>query len=279
MNRNRRNRDSKRRRTRELTAGERYRFERLTLPLVLADLRFRAQDPGPGDRLPEFDLPLVGGGRFRSSDLAETDPVLLVFGSSTCPVTDNAAPGLNNLHHRFGDRVRFVMVNVREAHPGKAFPQPTTLEQKTMHAGKLRDLHRFAFEVAVDDVDGSLHRALGPKPNSAYVVGTDGTILFRAHWANETEALAEALAAVASGARPPRAQSGGLFRPMWRMLRNIAPALDRAGSGAWSDMWRVAPPLAAIALVFKALHPRPVQAPATARQDPERKGATLECRR
>jgi hypothetical protein len=44
---------------------------------------------------------------------------------------------------------------------------------------------------------------------------------------------------------------------MLRMLRNIAPALDRAGKGAWADMWRVAPPLAALALVFKVFGLRP----------------------
>jgi hypothetical protein len=40
----------------------------------------------------------------------------MVFGSSTCPVTDDAAAGLRQLHRQFGDRVNFVMVNVREAH-------------------------------------------------------------------------------------------------------------------------------------------------------------------
>lgn len=234
--------------------GQRYRFERLALPLVLRDLYFSKDDPGPGDRVPEFDLPTVGGGRFRSSDLAGTGPALLIFGSSTCPVTDNAAPGLNGLYRRLGDRVRFVMVNVREAHPGKAFPQPTTLGAKVAHAEQLRNLYGVEFEVAVDDVDGTLHRALSPKPNSAYVLGTDGTILFRAHWANDTEALTAALDAVVAGESPRRSQSGGVVKATLRMLRNIAPVLDRAGRGAWADMWRVAPPLAAIALALKALH-------------------------
>ena len=249
---------SRQKRTEDLEhAGQRYRFERLALPLVLRDLYFNRDDPGPGDRVPEFDLPTVGGGRFRSSDLAEAGPALLIFGSSTCPVTDNAAPGLNELYLRFGDRVRFSMVNVREAHPGKAVPQPTTLDAKVAHAEQLRDLYGFEFEVAVDDVDGTLHRALSPKPNSAYVVGADGTILFRAQWANDTEALATALDAVVAGESPRRSQSGGVIKPMLRMLRNIAPVLDRAGKGAWADMWRVAPPLAAIALALKALHVRP----------------------
>ena len=244
--------------------GKRYRFERLALPLVLKDLYFRKDDPGPGDRVPEFDLPTLGGGRFRSSDLALTGPALLIFGSSTCPVTDNAAPGLNELHRRFGGRVRFVMVNVREAHPGKAFPQPMTLDAKTAHAEKLRHLYGFEFEVAVDDIDGTLHRALSPKPNSAYVLAVDGTILFRAQWANDTEALAAALDAVVAGESPRRSRSGGVVRPMVRMLRNIAPALDRAGRGAWADMWRVAPPLAAIALALKTFHVRPAESRTTA---------------
>ena len=128
-------------------AGKRYRFERLTLPIVLKDLRFDKADPGPGDRVPEFDLPTLGGGRFRSRDIANTGPVLLIFGSITCPMTDNAAPGLNELYHRFGDRVRFVIVNVREAHPGQANSQPETIETKIAHAGKLCDLHGFGFEV------------------------------------------------------------------------------------------------------------------------------------
>jgi hypothetical protein len=184
----------------------------------------------------------------------------LIFGSSTCPVTDNAAPGLNELYHRFGAPVRFVMVNVREAHPGKAFLQPKTPDEKRAHAERLRTLHGFQFEVAVDDVDGTLHRALSPKPNSAYVLGAGGTILFRAQWANDTDALAEALEASVAGKLLGRSQSGGIVTPMLRMFRNIAPSLDRAGAGAWADMWRVAPPLAAMAWALKALGVRPRRA-------------------
>ncbi len=237
--------------------GRRYRFERLALRLVLRDMYFDRDDPGPGDRVPDFDLPTLGGGRFRSADLGETSPALLIFGSYTCPVTDSAAPGLNELHARFGDRVRFVMVNVREAHPGEAVPQPKTLEEKMAHAEQLRDLHGFKFEMTVDDIDGTFHRALSPKPNSAYVLGKDGTILFRAHWANDTKALAEALEAVVAGESPRRSQSGGIVRPMIRFMRNIAPVLDRAGGGAWLDMWRAVPPMAATAFALKTLGIRP----------------------
>ena len=243
--------------TGEQDLGQRYRFDHLALRLVLADMYYTKDDPKPGDHVPDFDLPLLGGGRFRSADLGETGPALLIFGSYTCPVTDSAAPGLNELHARFGDRVRFVMVNVREAHPGQAVPQPKTPDEKTAHAELLRDLHGFKFEVAVGDIDGTFHRALSPKPNSAYLLGKDGTILFRAQWTNDTKALAEALGAVVAGQSLRRSQSGGLVRPMLRLLRDVAPVLDRAGGGAWGDMWRAAPPMAAMAFALKTLGIRP----------------------
>ncbi len=127
-------------------------------------------------------------------------------------------------------------------------------------AAKLRDIYGFAFDVAVDDIDGSLHRAMSPKPNSAYVLGADGTILFRAQWANDTPALAAALEAVAAG-RPLRpSESGGIVKPILRMLRNVAPVLDRAGRGAWADMWLVAAPLAMIAFALKVLGVGPLRA-------------------
>jgi len=224
--------------------------------MVMRDMRFVSTDPAPGDHVPAFDLPTTDGGRLRSEGLGGR-PVLLIFGSSTCPVTDNAAPGLCTLHRRFGDRVRFVMVDVREAHPGKAFPQPKTMEAKMAHAAKLRDLYGFTFEVAVDDIDGTLHRAMSPKPNSAYVLAPDGTILFRAQWANDTQALAAALEAVVRSRMPRPSASGGVLKPTLRMLRNLAPVLDRAGAGAWADVWLVAPLLALTAFALKVLHIRP----------------------
>ena len=62
-----------------LGVGRRYRFEHLALPLVLRDMYFSKGDPVPGDRVPDFDLPTLGGGRFRSTDLGETDPALLIL--------------------------------------------------------------------------------------------------------------------------------------------------------------------------------------------------------
>ena len=85
-------------------------------------------------------------------------------------------------------------------------------------------------------------------------------ILFRAQWANDTKALATALVTIVAGESPSRSQSGGLVRPMLRISRNIAPALDRAGGGAWRDMWLVVPPMATMGFALKALRIRPREA-------------------
>jgi thiol-disulfide isomerase/thioredoxin len=235
------------------TGASAYRFDRLRLGLVLRDLYFTKTDPGPGEQIVDFDLATLDGGRFRSQDLSETAPVLLVFGSYTCPVTESAAPGLRRLHARFGDRVRFVMVNVREAHPGANVPQPNKMEEKRAHAVLLRDLHDLPFEVAIDDIAGSLHREMSPKPNSAYLLGGDGSILFRAHWANATRALAAALEDVTAGRPLRKTESHGPTRPIWPTLRYVAPVLDRSGPGAWRDMWLAVPPMAAAAWLFRLL--------------------------
>ncbi len=67
-------------------AGERYRFETLTTGMVVDDMWYGRNDLGPGDTVHAFDLPTTDGGRFTSSDLG-TRPVLMIFGSRTCPIT------------------------------------------------------------------------------------------------------------------------------------------------------------------------------------------------
>jgi hypothetical protein len=248
--------------------GEPYRIDHPTLRVVLGDLRIPSKDPGPGDVIPAFDLPTTDGGRIDNEELRRGGrPMLLVFGSLTCPVTESAGDGLRELHSRYGDRFRFVLVNVREAHPGATTPQPGTFAEKFDHAVALREHHRLPFEVAVDDIDGTLHRQFGPRPSSAYVVASSGEILFRAHWSNVTDAIDGALAAVASGATPPRPDVAHTGRAMAAMTGHADTAFAAAGKGAWFDTWRAAPPFAAmigLSRLFGFLHPSRRGVPAMA---------------
>ncbi|GAB2508691.1 TlpA family protein disulfide reductase [Nocardiopsis aegyptia] len=224
-------------------AGRAYRFERFRTGLLLSDMSFPPDAPGAGDRIPAFDLATLDGPRFTSTDLGPL-PVLLVFGSRTCPVTESAGPVLRRLHEEFGAAVRFVLVNTREAHPGQLVPQPRTFERKWEHALDLRRHHALRFEVAVDGIDGEAHRAFGPKPNSAYLVDPDGTIRYRAHWANDEGGLREALSAAVLGRAPARGHSRGMAGSLLRAVGHLPGTVRAAGSRVERDVWLAAPPLA-----------------------------------
>lgn len=220
-----------------------YRFDHPRISDVINDMYIPKSDLSPGDPI-SFDLPTTEGGLLRSADLAaKGQPVLLVFGSNTCPVTEGAADGLKQLHARFGHQVRFVMIQVREAHPGATIPQPQTFAQKLRHAIQLKNHHQLPFEVAVDDIDGSFHQRLGARPNSAYLVDPTGTIIFRAQWANETQAIGEALSALVTGKTPAHPAVTRTFHSVSQMLGYMKPVLDAAGKGAWLDTLKIAPPL------------------------------------
>ena len=234
-------------------SGRNYRFERFKMMEGLKDMAFSKNVPGPGDRVPDFELQTLEGSTFSSQDLKETGPALMVFGSLTCPMTDSSAPGINELYQKYRDRVRFMLVAVREGHPGSSVPQPQTLAEKLSHAKMMRDFHGHSFEVAVDDVDGNFHKSLSPKPNSAYILDKDGTILFRAHWASDKNGLGKALASVVEGKPLRRTQSVGTMAAMMRMLRYLPAVLDRAGKGAWRDLWLGMPPIAMAGTAVKML--------------------------
>lgn len=231
--------------------GAAYRFDTFRTGLLLGDMRFRSSDPGPGEQAPDFALDLLDGGTITNRTLGPR-PVLIVFGSRTCPVTESAVPRLQGLHSEFGSDVRFVLVNTREAHPGEHISQPGTFEEKRAHAETLRAHHGISHEVAVDDVHGTVHRLFGPKPNSAYLIRPDGTISYRAHWANDDRGLREAITATLADAQF-RGQSRAMVRPLMRAVGHL-PGIVRAGGGKIErDVWRAAPPLAVLARLSSLL--------------------------
>ena len=89
-------------------------------------------------------------------------------------MTASAGPALKAFHREFGDRVAFLTVYVREAHPGERYPQPQTFDDKVSHARIYKERDQIPWTIAVDDLDGSFHQAVDPKPNSAYFFSADG---------------------------------------------------------------------------------------------------------
>ena len=221
-----------------------YRYKRFTTRLLFQDLRFGSEAAGPGDLFPSFELLTTNGDRLVNGDVFGDKPVLVIFGSMTCPMTASAAPSVQGLYGEFGDRVDFIMLYVREAHPGEHFTQSATIEEKLGHARALEEFYDIQWTVAADNIDGDLHRALDPKPNSAFLMNAEGIILFRSLWAADQDALRQALDAVTTGREPERKQSEALIGPVIRAMGQVQEVMKRGGTQAVRDLWRAGFPMA-----------------------------------
>lgn len=110
-----------------------YNYDTFRRKMIEMDMHFRG-NPEPGSLAPDFDLPKVAGGRFHLSEYREQRPVLIEFGSITCPMASGARTGLINLFNDFKDSIEVVSVYVREAHPGEHYPHHRNAEQKMRQA-------------------------------------------------------------------------------------------------------------------------------------------------
>jgi hypothetical protein len=86
-------------------------------------------------------------------------------------MTAAAAPGTERAQKVFQDQdIVFLLVYVREAHPGEYYPAHTTLEQKKRDATDLATQEDIHYSVLIDDLEGIIH---------LYVIDKDGRVAFR----------------------------------------------------------------------------------------------------
>src|ERR671911_2568827 len=170
-------------------------------------------------------------------------------------MTASAGPALKQLHAEFGDRIDFLTLYVREAHPGDRYPQPHDIERKLQHAREYRDRDGIPWPVAVDDLEGTLHRALDAKPTAAYVMTADGRIAQRVLWSNDARGVREALQAVLAGR--PFGQRESKMLAMMGGIGCMEPTLASAGPTALRDLRREVPPVYLLARTASAFRPLP----------------------
>lgn len=233
-----------------------YRYPHFRRDILLTDMAFRG-GPSPGEPMPDFDLPTIDGGRVRKQDYVGRCPLLLTCTSITCPMAATMGQGLRRLHADFGDRVAFVAMYVREAHPGERFPQPETFSRKLVHARVYQESNRFPWPVAVDSVDGDLHRALDPRPNAAYLMDASGNVAFRALASNDERVLREGLEALVAGQALPIGEREPRLVPALKAIGVMRAVLNRAGSQATRDVRRELPGLYPMLVLANLLHPLP----------------------
>jgi hypothetical protein len=98
---------------------------------------------------------------------------------------------LETLCERYRDRVAFLVVYIREAHPedgwvlesnrlnGVAITDPASPEERATVAEACALRLRIRMPVVVDDLDDAVARAYGAWPDRLYLVGRDGRVAFQ----------------------------------------------------------------------------------------------------
>ena len=182
---------------------------------------------------------------------------------------------LKRLHARWGDRVHFLDVVVRQAHPGPSEPAYASDGHKMADAERYQRSEQIPWPVVVDDLEGTVHRTYGGLANPSYLIGTDGRVSFyapvtgapRLHRALE-ELMAGGGRGVVSGRIDLVPHLLTTFTEGWR-------ALERGRPQSTDDLSRALPGSVALLLLGRAV--RPVLAPLAlrARPVPDRTRAML----
>ncbi len=139
--------------------------------------------------------------------------------------------GLRELYARYHDRVKFLSIYIREAHPvdgwylGKGIIglglklyasnaatdvyDPKTMEERRAVAGDCAESLKYGIQTYVDEIDDGVNRAYAAWPTRLYLVGLDGHVVYAAgpgpygfKPAELAEAIEAYLAEVPAAGRP-----------------------------------------------------------------------------
>lgn len=230
------------RETRLAPAGDRseaYNYESYDYGSEAAEYQHWLRNgPGIGAPAPEFELIDLDGNHVRLSDFRGR-PVVLEFGSFTCPIFADRINAMERLALEHPEAM-FLVIYVREAHPGEIQGVHRSLAEKRSAAHKLVMEEALARRVLVDSVDGATHRAYGGAWNPVYVIDAAGRVVMRQAW-NHPADVATALRALQSGTEPNIPESTDMLReasprPLGQRL------LDRGGLTALRDFYATVPP-------------------------------------
>lgn len=141
--------------------------------------------PGPWAGQPAVDVTLfsLDGDAVQLSDF-KGKRIVLETGSLSCPAyRQHIEPMTRIAANHGGTDTVFLVVYVREAHPGHRLPHFTTLAEKIDRAGRVTEREpRESRVLLVDDVAGSFHRTYGSMPNMVYVIDASFRVAYRSDW-------------------------------------------------------------------------------------------------
>lgn len=137
--------------------------------------------PKAGEQMPPWKGVDVDGKPVASAEF-EGRYVVMETGSYTCPMYAGQIEEMTKLAAEFPE-VAFLVVYTREAHPGPRFGAHTSMEGKTAAAEAVRRDYHEKRTIVVDNLEGSIHQALGGLPNQFYVLSPSGKVMMRGDWA------------------------------------------------------------------------------------------------
>jgi tetratricopeptide (TPR) repeat protein len=169
-------------------AAERSTATRL---LQLAEAHAPPSGPKGNELAPDFTLPDVATGKNVSlRDFRGKTPVVLIFGSYTCPNFRSSADALKALHSKYAAQARFLLVYIREAHAtgewqstrnaseGISLPEAQVIAEKQSHAIMCSRTLHLPFQALLDGLDNKVESAYGAWPSRAFVIGIDGRVRY-----------------------------------------------------------------------------------------------------
>jgi len=147
--------------------------------------RIRQGQLKAGDAAPDLSLQDLEGKRTVKLSEMRGKPVVLIFGSCTCPPFVRTTRSTDALYAAYKDRVHFYLVYIREAHPtdGRAIrnnrfqvKSPTSLEERRKIARDFAEEMDVSIPILVDTIDDRVQRAYSCWPNRMVIVDAEGKI-------------------------------------------------------------------------------------------------------
>jgi thiol-disulfide isomerase/thioredoxin len=148
-----------------------------------------------GDLAPDFTLSTASDQdkQVTLSSFRGKKPVVLVFGSISCPPFRRQLEDIDALYRKYQDKAEFLMVYIREAHPDskilvapeagadevlRLIPQTNDLNLRSEHARTCTNTFQLALPMLVDKPDNAVNAAYAGWPIRLAIVSTEGKIVY-----------------------------------------------------------------------------------------------------
>ena len=139
-----------------------------------------------GDMAPEFSLKDTEGKQeVKLADL-KGKPVVLIFGSCTCPPFVSSTQETDKLFKKYQGKAHFYLVYIREAHPtdGRAIAgnqfqvkSPTSVAERQAVAKQFAERLKVSIPILVDTIDDQVETSYSCWPNRMYILDAQGKIV------------------------------------------------------------------------------------------------------